>query len=133
MRENFEFSKMRREYCKLIMSTQSGSNIFLKFVIIGDSGVGKSSILIRFADQTYIETYISTIGVDFRFRTIEVNSQRLKLQLWDTAGQERFNAITKCYYRGAQGLFIVYDVCDRRSFNQVPVWIESVRDGASIT
>jgi len=94
-----------------------------KLLLIGDSGVGKSCLLLRFADDTYTESYISTIGVDFKIRTIEEDGKTVKLQIWDTAGQERFRTITSSYYRGAHGIIIVYDVTDRESFNNVKNWM----------
>eukprot|EP00397_Hematodinium_sp_SG-2012_P054535 GEMP01065843.1.p1 GENE.GEMP01065843.1~~GEMP01065843.1.p1 ORF type:complete len:207 (+),score=38.99 GEMP01065843.1:73-693(+) len=97
-----------------------------KLLLIGDSGVGKSCLLLRFADNTYTESYISTIGVDFKIRTIEQEGKVVKLQIWDTAGQERFRTITSSYYRGAHGIIIVYDVTDRESFNSVKHWIEEI-------
>ncbi|KAK0832473.1 ras GTPase, partial [Friedmanniomyces endolithicus] len=90
-----------------------------KLLLIGDSGVGKSCLLLRFADDTYTESYISTIGVDFKIRTIELDGKTVKLQIWDTAGQERFRTITSSYYRGAHGICVVYDVTDMDSFNNV--------------
>jgi len=97
-----------------------------KLLLIGDSGVGKSCLLLRFADDTYTESYISTIGVDFKIRTIEQDGKTVKLQIWDTAGQERFRTITSSYYRGAHGIIIVYDVTDRESFNNVKHWITEI-------
>ncbi|KAL5579393.1 hypothetical protein UlMin_011835 [Ulmus minor] len=97
-----------------------------KLLLIGDSGVGKSCLLLRFADDSYVESYISTIGVDFKIRTVEQDGKVVKLQIWDTAGQERFRTITSSYYRGAHGIIIVYDVTDEESFKNVKVWLQEI-------
>eukprot|EP01084_Bolivina_argentea_P124723 220994_1 len=97
-----------------------------KLLLIGDSGVGKSCLLLRFADDTYTESYISTIGVDFKIQTIDLESKTIKLQIWDTAGQERFRTITSSYYRGAHGIIVVYDVTDRDSFQNVKQWLHEI-------
>lgn len=102
-----------------------------KLLLIGDSGVGKSCLLLRFADDSYLESYISTIGVDFKIRTVELEGKTIKLQIWDTAGQERFRTITSSYYRGAHGIIIVYDVTDKDSFDNVKQWLNEIDRYAS--
>jgi len=97
-----------------------------KLLLIGDSGVGKSCLLLRFADDVFTDSYISTIGVDFKIRTLEVEGKTVKLHIWDTAGQERFRTITSSYYRGAHGIMVVYDVTDRISFNNVRQWLNEI-------
>lgn len=88
-------------------------------MLIGDSGVGKSCCLLRFSEDSFTPSFITTIGIDFKIRTIELDGKRVKLQIWDTAGQERFRTITTAYYRGAMGILLVYDVTDERSFNSM--------------
>ncbi len=88
-------------------------------LLVGDSGVGKSCLLLRFCDDSFSESCLNTIGVDFKVKTIKIDGKRVKLQMWDTAGQERFRTITKSYYRGAHGIIVVYDIT-KRSF--VVVW-----------
>ena len=95
-------------------------------LLIGDSGVGKSCLLLRFADDTYTESYISTIGVDFKIRTVDLDSKVMKLQIWDTAGQERVRTITSSYYRGAHGIIVTFDVTDQESFNNVKQWLSEI-------
>eukprot|EP00923_Selenidium_pygospionis_P043031 GHVN01074159.1.p1 GENE.GHVN01074159.1~~GHVN01074159.1.p1 ORF type:complete len:216 (+),score=15.18 GHVN01074159.1:931-1578(+) len=97
-----------------------------KLLLIGNSGVGKSCLLLRFADDNFTESYITTIGVDFRFRTMLLDNTSVRLQVWDTAGQERFRTITSAYYRGADGIFLVYDTTDRDSFKCIDDWMREV-------
>lgn len=102
-----------------------------KIIIIGDSGIGKSAILFRFADDAYNESYISTIGVDFKIKTILINGKIIKLQIWDTAGQERFRTITTSYYRGSHMIFLCYDITDRQTFLNVEEWIKEIKKYAN--
>ncbi|KAM7535898.1 hypothetical protein Aperf_G00000094481 [Anoplocephala perfoliata] len=104
-----------------------------KLLLIGDSGVGKSCLLLRFSDDTFTDTYISTIGVDFKIRTLELDGKIVKLQIWDTAGQERFRTITSSYYRGAQGIIIVYDITDELTFNNLKAWLSEIDTYANAT
>lgn len=104
-----------------------------KLLLIGNSGVGKSCLLLRFSDDTYTNDYISTIGVDFKIKTVELDGKTVKLQIWDTAGQERFRTITSSYYRGSHGIIIVYDVTDQESFNGVKMWLQEIDRYATST
>ena len=97
-----------------------------KVLLIGDSGVGKSCILIRFTEDTFDVNQQSTIGVDFKVKTITQSGKKVKLTLWDTAGQERFRTLTSSYYRGAQGIALVYDVTRRDTFDYLPQWQKEV-------
>eukprot|EP00808_Paulinella_micropora_P011203 g16446.t1 len=97
-----------------------------KLVLIGDSGVGKSCLLLRFADDNFTDSFISTIGVDFRFSTVTIDKKTVKLQIWDTAGQDRFRSITSAYYRSADGVIMVYDVTSSESFEHVEEWLSEV-------
>jgi Ras-related protein Rab-1A len=94
-----------------------------KVVILGSSGAGKSSLLLRFADNFFTTDFISTIGVDFKIRRLDVDGDAVKLQIWDTAGQDRFRTIVRSYYRGANGIILVYDITDRQSFDAIPLWM----------
>ncbi|KAF9074603.1 ras-domain-containing protein [Rhodocollybia butyracea] len=104
--------------------TGSQSTINVKLLLIGNSSVGKSSLLLRFSDEQWIneDESSATIGVDFRVHKMDVNGKKVKLSIWDTAGQERFRTITSSYYRGAQGIILVYDVSSRESFDALPRW-----------
>eukprot|EP01103_Thecamoeba_quadrilineata_P012070 TRINITY_DN3024_c0_g1_i2.p1 TRINITY_DN3024_c0_g1~~TRINITY_DN3024_c0_g1_i2.p1 ORF type:complete len:194 (+),score=22.15 TRINITY_DN3024_c0_g1_i2:34-615(+) len=119
-----------------VAGKQSGLNVdnaeapdfdFLyKLLIIGDSGVGKSCLLLRFSDDIFTDSFISTIGVDFKIKTIDIGGSRVKLQIWDTAGQERFRTITSSYYRGAHGIIVVYDVTEQKSFTNITKWLKEI-------
>ncbi|GAU99541.1 hypothetical protein RvY_10529-2 [Ramazzottius varieornatus] len=98
----------------------------LKLLIIGESGVGKSSLLLRFTDDNFDPELAATIGVDFKVKSLSVNGNLVKLAIWDTAGQERFRTLTPSYYRGAQGVILVYDVTSRPSFQKLEMWLGEV-------
>jgi len=106
-------------------------DLLYKLLLIGDSGVGKSCLLLRFADDAFTENFISTIGVDFKIKTLNMEGKKIKLQIWDTAGQERFQTITTSYYRGAHGIVIVFDVTNQASFENVKKWLDDVERHAS--
>lgn len=105
-----------------------------KFVMVGDSAVGKSSLLLRFADDDFNENYMITIGVDFRFKSININQKVVKMQIWDTAGQERFRTIVNTYYKSniiinsdSHAVFLVFDLTNRDSFQDIKsYWINEV-------
>jgi len=122
---------------KIIMAQQAGGtgkqayDYLIKLLLIGDSGVGKSCLLLRFSDDSFTPSFITTIGIDFKIRTIELDGKRIKLQIWDTAGQERFRTITTAYYRGAMGILLVYDVTDAKSFDNIRNWIRNIEQHAT--
>ncbi|KAJ3435438.1 rab2a member ras oncogene family [Anaeramoeba flamelloides] len=97
-----------------------------KFLVIGDSSVGKSCILLQFTNHRFQPIHDSTLGVEFGTRMIEISESRIKLQIWDTAGQETFKTITRSYYRGAVGCLLVYDITLRESFYHVQNWLQDV-------
>ena len=97
-----------------------------KIVLIGDTCVGKSCILVRFSDDVFVENYVTTIGVDFRFKTMIVKNKIAKIQIWDTAGQERYRSITTAYYRGAAAIIICCDSTNKESFYNINNWIDEI-------
>ncbi|MES1915753.1 MAG: Ras-related protein Rab-8A [Cercozoa sp. M6MM] len=115
------------------MARNSSYDMLIKLLMIGDSGVGKSCLLLRFSEESFTPSFITTIGIDFKIKTIELDGKRIKLQIWDTAGQERFKTITTAYYRGAMGILLVYDVTDEQSFLNIRNWIRNIEQHASDT
>ena len=106
-------------------------DLLFKLLLIGDSGVGKTCILFRFSDDAFNNTFISTIGIDFKIKTIELRGKKIKLQIWDTAGQERFHTITTSYYRGAMGIMLVYDITNSKSFDNIAKWLRNIQEHAN--
>ena len=110
---------------------QPSVDYLYKILLLGSSAVGKSSLLVRFADDTFNSNQAATIGVDWKIRTVDMDSKRIKLQLWDSAGQERFRTIASSYYRGAHGVAVVFDITKECTFLQVESWLEEISQHAS--
>merc|ERR1712117_348077 len=102
-----------------------------KYIIIGDTGVGKSCLLLQFTDKRFQPVHDLTIGVEFGARVVIIDNKQVKLQIWDTAGQESFRSITRSYYRGAAGALLVYDITRRDTFKHLSRWLEEARQHSS--
>ena len=113
------------------MSNNQEYDYLFKLLLIGNSSVGKSSLLVRFVDDVWEENFVPTIGVDFKLKTLDVNGKKVKLQIWHTAGQERFKNITASYYRGGNGVLVVYDITDRDSFTNLTSWLIEIEKNAN--
>ena len=100
----------------------------IKCLVVGDSGTGKSSLMMRFTDDVFNTTYISTIGVDFKIKTMDFRDKTVKFQIWDTAGQDRFRTITASYYRGSNAVILCYDITDKNTFQNINKWLEEVKN-----
>ena len=101
-------------------------NMTFKILTIGESGVGKTCILRRFVENKFLKNHLATIGIDFKTKTLNINNQEIKLKIWDTAGQERFRNITTQYYKGADGIVLIYDVTDDASYEKIRDWMEQI-------
>ena len=106
---------------------ESGEEYLFKIVIIGDSAVGKSNLLSRYARNEFNMHSKATIGVEFQTQVMEIDNKEVKAQIWDTAGQERFRAVTSAYYRGAVGALIVYDISRRSTFDSIARWLDELK------
>lgn len=102
----------------------------LKVIIIGDSGVGKTNILTRYCEGIFKDSYVATIGVDFKVKMVDVEGRKVKLQIWDTAGQERFKNITQTYYKGAAGIILVYAINNQDSFRNINNWLKQIENSS---
>jgi len=102
-----------------------------KYIIIGDTGVGKSCLLLQFTDKRFQPVHDLTIGVEFGARMVNIQNRQIKLQIWDTAGQESFRSITRSYYRGAAGALLVYDITRRDTFNHLTRWLEEAKQNSN--
>ena len=112
-------------------SSNQDYEFIFKVLLLGNSNVGKSSIFLRFVDDIWNDTFVPTIGVDFKIKTFEIDSKKIKMQIWDTAGQERFKNIIASYYRGAHGILLLYDVTDKDSFKNLSNWLIEIEKNAS--
>ena len=102
-----------------------------KVLLLGNSNVGKSSLFLRFVDDIWNDTFVPTIGVDFKIKTFDIDEKRIKMQIWDTAGQERFKNIIASYYRGAHGILLIYDVTDKDSFKNLSNWLIEIEKNSN--
>ncbi|CAL5190947.1 unnamed protein product [Lathyrus oleraceus] len=112
---------------------EGGEEYLFKVVIIGDSAVGKSNLLSRYARNEFNLHSKATIGVEFQTQSLEIDSKEVKAQIWDTAGQERFRAVTSAYYRGAVGALVVYDISRRTTFDSVGRWLDELKTHCDTT
>ena len=101
-----------------------------KVIIIGDSGVGKTNFITRFCEGSFKESYVATIGVDFKIKSVSIEDKKYKLQIWDTAGQERFKNITQAYYKGSAGIVLTFSITDRNSFQNIEKWMNQIENNA---
>ncbi|XP_062303909.1 ras-related protein Rab-26-like [Osmerus eperlanus] len=104
-------------------------DIAFKVMLVGDSGVGKTCLLVRFKDGAFLAgSFISTVGIDFRNKVLNIDGVKVKLQIWDTAGQERFRSVTHAYYRDAHALLLLYDVTNKTSFDNIQAWLTEIHE-----
>jgi len=108
----------------------SDKSVTFKILTIGESGVGKTCILRRFVENKFLKNHLATIGIDFKTKNLTINNKEIKLKIWDTAGQERFRNITTQYYKGADGIVLVYDVTDDGSFEKIRDWMAQIQANA---
>ena len=115
------------------MQIESNYEFLVKIIIIGDSGVGKTNFMFRFADNTFNSLHVSTVGLDYKSKIIILPSskKKVKIQIWDTAGQDRFRSITKNYYKGAHGIILIYDITNQKTFENVKNWINQIKEEVS--
>ena len=102
-----------------------------KVLLLGNSDVGKSSLLLRFVDSLWNDAFVPTIGVDFKVKTLEINNKKVKMQIWDTAGQERFRTVVSTYFKGAHGILLLYDVTNKDSFKNLENWLIEIEKNSS--
>ena len=110
------------------MNSEQEAQIVLKLLLLGDSSVGKTSILLKYISNKFDESSISTVGVDYMDKIIDYNKFKIKLQIWDTSGEEKFRTITKNFYRNADGLLVVFDLTKKESYDHIRSWINEAKE-----
>ena len=110
------------------MNSEQEAQIVLKLLLLGDSSVGKTSILLKYISNKFDESSISTVGVDYMDKIIDYNKFKIKLQIWDTSGEEKFRTITKNFYRNADGLLVVFDLTKKESYDHIKSWINEAKE-----
>ena len=103
-------------------------DVTFKILTIGESGVGKTCILRRFVENKFMKNHLATIGIDFKTKNIKIGETQIKLKIWDTAGQERFRNITTQYYKGADGIALIFDLTDKNSYEKIKEWMTQIRN-----
>lgn len=113
------------------MQKNQNYDYLIKLLVIGNSGVGKTNMLLKFCDNNFMTSHLTTIGIDFKIKTILIGKDKVRLQIWDTAGQEKFKTITQTYYRGAMGIVLTYAINERETFEDIQNWIKQIKMHAS--
>ena len=114
------------------MAFDKDYDYIFKLLIIGDSHVGKSSLLMKYVDDNFYENFDNTIGVDFRLKHVDIDDKIIKLQIWDSSGQCRFKSITTLYYKNCHGIMVVFDLTDRNSFDNVKTWLSDIKQYCNV-
>ena len=114
------------------MESSNDSELVFKILLLGDSEVGKSCFLMRYSENVFIENYITTIGLDYKLKTVKLDSGKsIKVQLWDTAGQDKYRTIAKNYYKGSHGILLLYDITKQSSFDNIREWVRDIKEEVS--
>ena len=99
------------------------ADIYLKILLIGDTSVGKTSILCKYIDDEFSDAYLSTIGIEFKIKSLIINGKKVLLRIWDTSGQERYRSITQNFYRNANGILFIFDITKKETFDNIKIWL----------
>lgn len=113
------------------MEDEEKYDFIFKVLLLGNSNVGKSSLLLRFADNVWSDGFVPTIGVDFKIKSLMVDNKKVKMQIWDTAGEERFRNVIASYFRGGHGILLIYDITDRETYSSLENWLIEIEKNSS--